>query len=30
MHTAVLSGSKGVDPAVTDAQNRAKNEILGK
>lgn len=28
MHTAVLSDSKGLDEAVTEAQNRAKNEVL--
>jgi multiple sugar transport system substrate-binding protein len=30
LNTAVLSGSKDVDTAITDAQNRAKNEVLGK
>jgi multiple sugar transport system substrate-binding protein len=30
LHTAVMSGSKDVDSAITDAQNRAKNEALNK
>jgi multiple sugar transport system substrate-binding protein len=28
LHSAVLSNSKGVDAAITEAQNRAKNEVL--
>jgi multiple sugar transport system substrate-binding protein len=28
LHTGVMSGSKNVDSAITDAQNRAKNEVL--
>jgi len=27
-HTAILSGSKGVDDAISQAQDRAKNEVL--
>jgi multiple sugar transport system substrate-binding protein len=27
-HTAILSGGKGVDAAITEAQNRAKSEVL--
>jgi multiple sugar transport system substrate-binding protein len=27
-HTAILSGGKGVDDAITQAQSRAKNEVL--
>jgi multiple sugar transport system substrate-binding protein len=27
-HTAILSDSKGLDEAITEAQNRAKNEVL--
>jgi len=30
LHTAVLSGSKGIDPAIAEAQTRAKNEVLTK
>ncbi|GIF25580.1 multiple sugar transport system substrate-binding protein [Actinoplanes tereljensis] len=30
LHTAVMSGSKGVDAAITEAQDRAKNEVLNK
>ncbi|MFD0525398.1 extracellular solute-binding protein [Paractinoplanes durhamensis] len=30
LHTAVMSGSKGVDAAITEAQNRAKTEVLNK
>jgi multiple sugar transport system substrate-binding protein len=30
MHTAVMSGSKDVDAAITEAQSRAKNEVLNK
>jgi multiple sugar transport system substrate-binding protein len=30
LHTAVLSGSKDVDTAIAEAQDRAKNEVLGK
>jgi multiple sugar transport system substrate-binding protein len=30
LHTAVMSGSKDVDSAITDAQNRAKSEALNK
>jgi multiple sugar transport system substrate-binding protein len=30
LHTAVMSGSKPVDAAITEAQNRAKNEVLTK
>jgi multiple sugar transport system substrate-binding protein len=30
LHSAVLSGSKPVDAAITEAQDRAKNEVLGK
>jgi multiple sugar transport system substrate-binding protein len=30
LHTAVLSGSKGVDAAIAEAQTRAKNEVLNK
>lgn len=30
LHTAVMSGSKGIDGAITDAQNRAKNEAPAK
>lgn len=28
LHSAVMSGSKGVDDAITEAQTRAKNEVL--
>ncbi|GAA1648310.1 ABC transporter substrate-binding protein [Actinoplanes couchii] len=28
LHTAVLSGSKPIDAAITEAQDRAKNEVL--
>ncbi|MDQ7904082.1 extracellular solute-binding protein [Phytohabitans sp. ZYX-F-186] len=27
-HSAILSGSTGLDPAIDEAQNRAKNEVL--
>jgi multiple sugar transport system substrate-binding protein len=30
LHTAVMSGSKDIDTAITEAQNRAKNEVLSK
>ncbi|MBO3738729.1 ABC transporter substrate-binding protein [Actinoplanes flavus] len=30
LHTAVLSGSKPIDAAITEAQDRAKNEVLSK
>jgi multiple sugar transport system substrate-binding protein len=30
LHTAVLSGSKDIDSAIAEAQDRAKNEVLGK
>jgi multiple sugar transport system substrate-binding protein len=30
LHTAVMSGSKPVDAAITEAQDRAKNEVLNK
>lgn len=30
LHTAVMSGSKDVDTAITEAQNRAKSEVLNK
>jgi multiple sugar transport system substrate-binding protein len=30
LHTAVMSGSKGLDAAITEAQDRAKNEVLNK
>jgi multiple sugar transport system substrate-binding protein len=30
LHTAVLSGSKGLDAAIADAQSRARNEVLNK
>ncbi|MFC7534142.1 ABC transporter substrate-binding protein [Actinoplanes sp. GCM10030250] len=30
MHSAVLSGSKPLDAAITEAQDRAKNEVLSK
>jgi multiple sugar transport system substrate-binding protein len=30
LHTAVMSGSKDIDAAIIDAQNRAKNEALNK
>lgn len=30
LHSAVLSGSKPVDAAITEAQERAKNEVLSK
>lgn len=30
LHTAVMSGSKGVGAAITEAQDRAKNEVLNK
>jgi multiple sugar transport system substrate-binding protein len=29
-HTAIMSGSKDPDAAITEAQNRAKNEVLSK
>jgi multiple sugar transport system substrate-binding protein len=28
LHTSVMSGSKNIDSAISDAQNRAKNEVL--
>ncbi len=30
LHTAVLSGTKDIDTAITEAQDRAKNEVLNK
>ncbi|GAA2674678.1 MULTISPECIES: ABC transporter substrate-binding protein [Actinoplanes] len=30
LHTAVLSGSKDIDAAIAEAQDRAKNEVLNK
>ncbi|MEV6304445.1 extracellular solute-binding protein [Actinoplanes sp. NPDC051861] len=30
LHSAVLSGSKPIDAAITEAQDRAKNEVIGK
>ena len=30
LHTGVLSGSKDIDSAIAEAQDRAKNEVLGK
>ena len=30
LHTAVMSGSKDIDTAIAEAQDRAKNEVLGK
>jgi multiple sugar transport system substrate-binding protein len=30
LHTAVMSGSKGIDAAIAEAQTRAKNEVLKK
>ncbi|WP_433381574.1 ABC transporter substrate-binding protein [Actinoplanes sp. CA-142083] len=30
LHTAIMSGSKPVDAAITEAQDRAKNEVLNK
>ena len=30
LHTAVMSGSKPIDTAITEAQDRAKNEVLNK
>jgi len=30
LHSAVLSGTKGIDPAIADAQSQAKSQVLGK
>jgi len=30
LHSGVLSGSKDIDAAITEAQTRAKNEVLNK